>query len=250
VGDATTVTPVAGSTGGLGQAVTLVAGGTGGLGRAVSQAFLAAGATVAVTYRKRAEFDELHRLVGADAARLSGHESDVTDDASARALVESVVRQQGRLDALVNTVGGYGGGQKLWEIDRSLLERMLTLNLYSGFALTRAAVPVMLKQRHGSIVNVAAKAAFTHPAGAAAYAASKAAALALIGSLAAEVAGSGVRVNSIVPSIFDTEANRRDMPHADFSKWPKPQDLARVVLFLCSDAAKSIHGAAIPVDAY
>lgn len=230
--------------------VALVAGGTGGLGRAVSQAFLAAGTTVVVTYRKQPEYDELTRLAGADAARLRGQLSDVTDEAQARTLVERVVREHGRLDALVNTVGGYGGGQKLWEMDRSLLERMLTLNLYSGFALARAAVPVMLQQHRGSIVNVAAQAALTHPAGAAAYAAAKAAALAMMGSLAREVTGTGVRINSVVPSIFDTDANRRDMPHADFSKWPKPQDIARVIVFLSSDAARSIHGAVVPVDAY
>jgi len=228
--------------------VTLVAGGTGGLGRAVSTAFLAAGATVIVTYRKQEEYDELSRQVDSDL--LAGHRTDVTDDSAARALIERVIQRHGRLDALVNTVGGYDGGQKLWEVERGVLDRMLAMNLYSGFALARAAIPTMLRQRSGSLVNVAAKAAFTHPAGGAAYAASKAAALALMGSLAAELAGTGVRVNSIVPSIIDTEANRKAMPHADFSKWPKPEDIARVVLYLCSNAAKSIHGAALPVDAY
>jgi NAD(P)-dependent dehydrogenase (short-subunit alcohol dehydrogenase family) len=228
--------------------VTLVAGGTGGLGRAVSNAFLAAGATVVVTYRKQEEYDELSRQI--NSARLSGHRTDVTDDSAARALIERVVQTHGRLDALVNTVGGYDGGKKLWEVERAVLDRMLAMNLYSGFALARAAIPTMLKQSRGSVVNVAAKAALTHPAGGAAYAASKAAALALMGSLAAELAGTGVRVNSIVPSIIDTEANRKAMPHADFSKWPKPEDIARVVVYLCSDAAKSIHGAALPVDAY
>jgi len=86
-----------------------------------------------------------------------------------------------------------------------------------------------------------------HGAGASAYAASKAGAVALMDSLAAEVKGSGVRVNSILPSIIDTEANRKAMPAADFSKWPKPADIAQVILFLCSDEAKVIHGAAIPV---
>jgi NAD(P)-dependent dehydrogenase (short-subunit alcohol dehydrogenase family) len=86
-----------------------------------------------------------------------------------------------------------------------------------------------------------------HGAGASAYAASKAGALAVMDSLAAEVKGSGVRVNSILPSIIDTEANRRAMPTADFAKWPQPADIARVILFLCSDEAKVIHGAAIPV---
>ena len=86
-----------------------------------------------------------------------------------------------------------------------------------------------------------------HSPGAAAYSASKAAALALMGSLAAELSGSGVRVNSVLPSVIDTAANRKSMPKADFAKWPKPAEIARVILFLCSDDAEVIHGAAIPV---
>jgi len=104
-----------------------------------------------------------------------------------------------------------------------------------------------LKQGRGTIVNVAAKAAFDHAAGAAAYAASKAAALAMIDSLAADLKGSGVRVNSILPSIIDTAANRKAMPNANFAKWPKPEEIARVILFLCSDEAKVVQGAAVPV---
>ncbi len=148
---------------------------------------------------------------------------------------------------MVNAVGGYAGGLKLWEMETKVFEQMLNLNLRSGYALSRAAVRAMLKQGHGAIVNVAAKAAFDHAAGASAYAASKAAAVALLDSLAADVKGTGVRVNTILPSIIDTEANRKAMPKSDFSKWPKPQDIARVILFLCSDDAKVIHGAAIPV---
>src|SRR6202047_2961917 len=124
---------------------------------------------------------------------------------------------------------------------------MLALNLRSGFVLSRAVVPVMVKQSYGSIINVASKAAFDHAAGAAAYAASKAAAVAMMDSLAADLKGTGVRVNSILPSIIDTEANRKAMPGADFAKWPKPEDIARVILFLCSDDAKVVHGASIPV---
>jgi NAD(P)-dependent dehydrogenase (short-subunit alcohol dehydrogenase family) len=71
--------------------------------------------------------------------------------------------------------------------------------------------------------------------------------VALLDSLAADLKGSGVRANTILPSIIDTRANRKAMPKADFAKWPKPEDIARVILFLCSDDAKVIHGAAIPV---
>jgi len=227
--------------------VVLVAGGTGGLGRAVSRAFLEEGAQVGVTYRAPQESDALKEAVGARASQLEGFPVDVTDEAAVRQLIEKILAKHGRLDALVNTVGGYAGGTKLWELDTKVFDQMLALNLRSGYTLSRAAVRAMLKQGRGAIVNIAAKAAFDHAAGAAAYAASKAAAVAMLDSLAADLKGSGVRVNSILPSIIDTPANRQAIPSADFSKWPKPEDIARVILFLCGDDAKVIHGATIPV---
>jgi len=227
--------------------LVLVAGGTGGLGRAVSLAFLEEGAKVVVTYREQKEFDAVKSEAGANGSSIEGHRVDVTDETAVRQLLDRIVAEHGRLDALVNTVGGYAGGVNLWELETKVFDQMLALNLRSGYALSRAAIPAMLKEKHGAIVNVAAKAALDHGAGAAAYAASKAGALALMDSLAAEVKGTGVRVNSILPSIIDTEANRKAMPNADFAKWPKPEEIARVILFLCSDDAKVIHGAALPV---
>jgi NAD(P)-dependent dehydrogenase (short-subunit alcohol dehydrogenase family) len=227
--------------------VVLVAGGTGGLGRAVALAFLEEGAKVVVTYRAQEEFDALKSAAGTNGSRLEGHTVDVTEEAAVRQLIEKIVGKHRQLDAMVNTVGGYAGGTKLWELETKVFEQMLALNLRSGYALLRAAVRAMLKEGHGAIVNVASKAAVDHAAGAAAYAASKSAAVALLDSLAADLKGSGVRVNTILPSIIDTTANRKAMPAEDFSKWPKAEDIARVILFLCSDDAKVIHGAAIPV---
>jgi NAD(P)-dependent dehydrogenase (short-subunit alcohol dehydrogenase family) len=229
-----------------GQAV-LVAGGTGGLGRAVSLAFLAEDAKVIVTYRNEQEFAALKSAAGANGSSLVGHRVDVTEEAAARQLISTILAEHGRLDAMVNTVGGYAGGIKLWETDAKVFDQMLALNLRSGLLLSRAVIPQMLDKRRGAIVNVASKAALDHAGGASAYAASKAAAVAMMDSLAEDLKGTGVRVNSILPSIIDTEANRKAMPQADFSKWPKPEDIARVILFLCSDDAKVIHGAAVPV---
>jgi NAD(P)-dependent dehydrogenase (short-subunit alcohol dehydrogenase family) len=227
--------------------VALVAGGTGGLGHAVSLAFLDDGAKVVVTYRDQKELDALKREAGGHGSSLEGYMVDVTDEGSVRQLFDKILAEHGRVDALVNTVGAYAGGVNLWEVETKTFDQMIALNLRSGYILARAAVPAMLKQKSGAIVNISSKAAVDHGAGASAYAASKAGALALMDSLAAEVKGSGVRVNSILPSIIDTEANRKAMPTADFSKWPKPADIARVILFLCSDETKVIHGAAIPV---
>jgi NAD(P)-dependent dehydrogenase (short-subunit alcohol dehydrogenase family) len=212
--------------------VALVAGGTGALGRAVTVAFLEEGGTVVVTYRKGAEFELLRGAAGAYVSRLEGHSVDVTNQNEVSQLVAAIIAKYGRLDVLINAVGGYAAGGKLWETDSKVLDQMLSLNLLSGYTLGRAVVPAMLKRGRGAIVNVASRAAIDHAAGAAAYAASKAAAVAMIDSLAADI---------------DTEENRKAMPDADFAKWPKPREIADVILFLCSDAARLIHGASIPV---
>ncbi|MGB6546359.1 MAG: SDR family NAD(P)-dependent oxidoreductase [Candidatus Acidiferrales bacterium] len=228
--------------------VALVAGGTGALGREVAMALLEAGARVAVTYRRADEFQAFvaaAERTGAPAPE--GASVDVTDVTAVETYVAELAARHGRLDILVNAVGGYGGGKNVWEAGADDYDRMMALNFKAGFALVHAIVPVMIRQNRGWIVNVASKAAYGHSAGAALYAASKAAALVLMESLAEEVKAYNINVNSIVPSIFDTAANRQAMPKADYSKWPKPEQIARVVLFLCSEDARLIHGAAIPV---
>jgi NAD(P)-dependent dehydrogenase (short-subunit alcohol dehydrogenase family) len=226
--------------------VALVTGGTGGLGRAVTLALLHEGASVIATYIKKDEADALRDAVGPH-AHLELLPLDATDESSCRALVDGITARHGHLDILVNAIGGYAGGKPLWETDPKTYQLMVTLNLHAGFNLARTVVPAMLRQKSGSIVNISSKAALDHAAGAAAYAASKAATLALFDCLAQDIKGTGIRVNSVLPSIIDTEPNRKAMPDADFSKWPKPEEITQVILFLCSAEAKLIHGAAIPV---
>lgn len=227
--------------------LVLVAGGNGGLGGAVSLAFLQQRALVAVTYRREEEFFSLKASTGKLAASLQGFPLDATDSADTGRVTQAVIARYGKIDVLVNCIGGYAGGEPLWKTGEEVFDRMLALNLRPGFVLARAIVPVMLKQGHGAIVNIASRSAYDHSAGACAYVASKAAAVAMFDSLAADLKGTGVRVNSVLPSIIDTEANRKAMPTADHAKWPRPEDIARVILFLCGPEAKLIHGASIPV---
>lgn len=228
--------------------IVLVTGGTGGLGREVTMAFLEAGAKVTVTYVVPEEFAALTSAAERiGATPPAGTNVDVTDEQTAGKFITEIVAKHGRLDVLVNTVGGYAGGTSVWDSDLHTYEKMLNLNLKAGFVLARAVVPQMIRQNRGWIVNIASKAAFDHAAGGSLYAASKAAALALMDSLAADVKPYNINVNSILPSIIDTAANRKAMPNADFSKWPKPQEIAQVILFLCSEEARVIQGAAIPV---
>jgi NAD(P)-dependent dehydrogenase (short-subunit alcohol dehydrogenase family) len=211
-------------------------------------AFLEAGATVLVTYRAVEELDAvLSAAQKIGATPPTGVNLDVTDVHAVEKFIAEIVARHGRLDILVNTVGGYAGGTNLWEVDPRTYDKMLQLNLNAGFVLARAVVPQMIKQNRGWIVNIASKAALDHAAGGALYAASKAAAVAMMDSLAADVKPFNINVNSVLPSIIDTAANRAAMPQADFSKWPKPEEIARVILFLCSEDARVIHGAAIPV---
>lgn len=228
--------------------IVLVTGGTGGLGREVTMAFLEAGAIVIVTYRAEAEFTAVvtaAQRIGATPP--AGLGVDVTDAEAVEKCIAEIVAKHDRLDILVNTVGGYAGGKKLWEVDAQTYDNMLQLNLKAGFVLAKAVVPQMIKQNRGWIVNIASKAAFDHAAGAGLYVATKAAAVAMMDSLAADVKTYNINVNSVLPSIIDTAANRKAMPGSDFAKWPKPEEIARVILFLCSEEGRVIHGAAIPV---
>jgi NAD(P)-dependent dehydrogenase (short-subunit alcohol dehydrogenase family) len=226
--------------------VALVTGGTGGLGRAVTLALLHEGASVIASYIVKEEADALRDAVGPH-AHLELLPLDATNEEECRTFVDGITARHGHLDILVNAIGGYAGGKPMWETDTKTYQLMLTLNLRAGHNLAKAVVPAMLRQKSGAIVSIASKAAVDHAAGAGAYAASKAAALALFDCLAQDVKGTGVRVNSVLPSIIDTEPNRKAMPTADFSRWPKPEEIAQVILFLCSAEAKLIHGAAIPV---
>jgi len=227
----------------------LVAGASGALGRAVCLAFLEARAHVAATARSADGLRALAEGAGAGRERLRTFPADASDPAAAVRLVAAVVAACGSFDSVVDTVGAWEGGTPLWETDPDDFERMLSANLRSAFSIARAALPHLLEQRRGWIVSVASRAAFGGQAGSAAYAAAKAGLVALVASVAAEVQGRGVNVNAVVPDVIDTPANRHAMPRADRARWSRPEDIARVIRFLCTEDARAIQGAAIPVTA-
>jgi NAD(P)-dependent dehydrogenase (short-subunit alcohol dehydrogenase family) len=229
--------------------VVAVAGATGALGRAVCAACLAAGARVAGAARRDEELRRLAASLAPAPDRFLPCAADAGEAAGAERLVAAASDAYGRVDALVNAAGAWEGGRPTWETDPAAYQRLLATNLGTMFHLARAALPRMLAQGGGAVVGVASVAAHGGQAGSAAYAASKAGLLALLASLALEVRGRGVRVNAIVPDVIDTESNRRAMPGGDFSRWVKPEHVARVVVFLCSDLGQAIHGAQIPVSA-
>ena len=228
--------------------VAVVTGGAGALGSAVVKAFLDAGARVVVPHRKDGELEGLRARLGiAEDASLTGSTVDLTDEASVAAFFEHARSEAGSVNALVNAAGSFAGGSAVQETPWAEWEEMLAVNLKTAVLASQAAARQMSARGGGAIVNVSARAALHSGEKIAAYAASKRALLQLTEAMAAELAPSGVTVNAVLPSTIDTPANRKAMPGADFSTWTKPEEIARVVLFLAGPDARTVTGAQIPV---
>lgn len=227
--------------------VVVVAGAAGNLGQAVARAFAAAGANLVlldhVSGRLRGLFSE---WTGVSEHLLLGS-MDATDAGAVEGAVQAALERYGRVDVLANTVGGYRAGKPVHETSLDTWQFMLDLNARSAFVLSQAVVPHMLERGGGKIVHVGARAALSGSAKAAAYSASKAALVRLVESLAAELRRQKINVNCVLPGTIDTPDNREAMPKADHSRWVPPEAIADVILFLASDAARAIHGAAVPV---
>ena len=220
--------------------VVLVTGADGGLGTSVTQAFLDAGATVVGSSRKiqQSAFNN---------ANFTAVPGDITSLNNARTIVNQVIERFRRLDVLAHTVGGFAGGQSVADTDDTIFQRMFDMNLRSVFHMVRAALSALRKSGNGRIIAIGSRAALEPGAGVGAYSASKAAMLSLMKTVALENQDAGVTANVILPGTMDTPANRAAMPNADFSKWVHPSHVASLVLWLASDAAREVNGAAIPV---
>ena len=230
--------------------VALVTGATGGLGPAIVKGLLdASAAVVGVSQHVDEQRErEMRERIAADAgARFTLVAADAQDEASVAQVVGNVVAQHGRLDILVNGIGGYYAGDPVAETLLENWQRMLDLNLRPTFLFSKYAARTMVAQQGGRIINVSSRAAYSGRKNAAAYATAKNGVITLTEAQAEEMRGAGVTVNAVVPSIIDTPANRAAMPNADTSRWPTAEQVARVILFLASEDAGLISGAAIPV---
>ncbi|MCM8748953.1 SDR family oxidoreductase [Thermomicrobiaceae bacterium CFH 74404] len=228
------------------SSVTMVTGGTGQLGRVVVRRFAEAGSQVVVPYRTPGKWEELQAELGPLTSRVDGLHADLIDEATVQRAVAQALARHGRIDHLLCLAGGFAGGRFL-ETGIDLWEQMLALNLRPTLLALHAVLPHLVERGSGRVVTVGARQAVEPSAGAPAYAASKAAVIVLTQSLARELRGTGVTINCIVPSTIDTETNRRTMPKADPTKWVKPEEVAALLLFLCSPEAEAINGAVIPI---
>jgi NAD(P)-dependent dehydrogenase (short-subunit alcohol dehydrogenase family) len=220
----------------------LVTGGTGGLGAAVTRAFLEEGWRVVVPWVAERELERVE-----EHERLELVQADLFDPDAVARVVETAGPS---LRALVNLVGGFAIHERVHETPIEVFEEQLRLNLRAAYLACAAALPAMLNQSpptRGSIVCVSSRAARRPFPGAAGYIVAKAAVLALVDALDAEYRADGIRVNAVLPSVIDTPANRSSMPDADFDTWVRPEQIGRVIRFLCSDDASVTSGAHVPV---
>lgn len=227
--------------------VVMITGASGNLGSAAGRAFRAAGARLALIDRHEdILMQEFPELINDPDCFMSGN-ADLTSLEVANQVVSAAIDYFGRVDVLVNTVGGYRAGTPVHKTSVETWDFMLNLNARTVFITTQCLVPHMLRQGSGKIIHLAARPGLTGAANAAAYSASKAAVIRVVESASAEVKGQGININCILPGTLDTPQNREASPDADANHWVTPDSLANVILFLASDAARDIHGAAIPV---
>lgn len=221
----------------------IVTGGTGALGTSVVGAFLEAGWNVILPW-----------IVEEEAARLSPRDglslvrADLFDEKSVAGVVRLATEdRESPLGAVVNLVGGYSEPGKVHEASIDDFEAQLRLNLRPTYLVCHAALPAMLASGRGAIVCVGSRAALRPFPGVSGYVVAKAGVEAFVRALDVEYRDQGIRANAVLPSIIDTSANRKSQPDEDFSKWVQPGEIARVILFLCSDESSPTTGAAIPV---
>jgi len=222
----------------------MITGAAGHLGRAVAAAFAAEGANLVLVDLKH---DALAQAFGGEGEARLFAPTDLLEAAQVQAAVDTALQRFGRIDVLCNIAGGFRMGDAVHETSDATWDFMLDLNARTLLHTARAVVPAMLRQGGGRIVNVASFAAGRGQPRMAAYCVAKDAVVRLTEAMAAELRERGVNVNCVLPTVIDTPDNRRAMPDADPSRWVAPADLAAVIAFLASDAARAVHGAALPV---
>jgi len=228
--------------------VVVVTGAAGNLGAAVGLAFGGAGAHLVLIDRKANRLAQMFPDFANSDDHLLATGVDLSAPEAVDAAITSAIDQFGRIDILVNAIGGYRAGKPAHETDLDTWDLMHNLNARSVFIASKAVVPHMLESGSGKIINIGARPGLQGRGKMAAYSASKSAVIRLTESMAAELGEKDINVNCILPGTIDTPQNREAMPKADFARWVTPEALAKVILFLASEAASPINGAAIPVS--
>jgi NAD(P)-dependent dehydrogenase (short-subunit alcohol dehydrogenase family) len=227
--------------------VVVITGTTGNLGTAVARKFMVSGAKMGFLERSPDKMKKIFPETVNASDQYLVQQVDVTNPDSMEEAANVLLRKFGRIDILINTVGGYRAGAPLHQTPLDTLDFMLNLNARSVFVSCQAFIPSMIENNYGKIVNVSARPGLIGVRNAAAYSASKSAVIRLTESISSELKHKGINVNCVLPGTIDTPQNRQATPDTDFNRWVSPESIADVILFLVSDVSSAIHGAAIPV---
>lgn len=227
--------------------VVMITGAIGNLGSVLARSFQTSHAKLALVDRGKDRLKQTFPDMVDSPDYLLINCADLMNENEVEVSVAEAFQHFKRIDVLVNTVGGFRAGKMLHETPVEMLDFMINLNAKAVFIACQQVIPKMLEGGSGKIINLAARPGLESRAGMAAYSASKSAVFRFTESMAAELKDLGINVNCVIPGTIDTQPNRQAMREADFSKWVKPESLADVILFLASDSARDIHGAAIPV---
>ena len=222
----------------------VITGAAGSLGRVVATVFAERGANLVLV-----DLDQkaLEKVFESPQQRHLLAPTNLLDQAQVDATVKSAIARFRRIDGLVNLAGGFRMGEPVHATSDANWNFLLDINVRTLMRAAHAVVPRMLVQGGGKIVNVGAHSAQRGVAQMGAYIAAKSAVIRLTETMAAELRDKNINVNCVLPTIIDTPENRSSMPNADPTRWVAPQDLANVIAFLASDAARAVHGAAVPV---
>jgi NAD(P)-dependent dehydrogenase (short-subunit alcohol dehydrogenase family) len=229
-----------------GAKVAIVTGAAGNLGGAVARTFASQGARLALVDLDPQAIERTRQGLPAG-CESAAFPTDLMDAQAVEAMASAVAAHYGRVDVLANIAGGFTMGPPVHETPDKDWELMLNLNARTVFYCCRAVVPRMLTSGGGRIVNVSARAATRGVGHMGPYCTSKAAVITLTEALADELKEQGINVNCVLPGTLDTPQNRAAMPDQDPSRWVPLEALADVILFLASDAARAVSGAAVPV---
>ena len=224
--------------------ITLITGGTGALGHVVAERFLQEGSKVATSYLFE---DELKRLSENFKKNVSVVRADVTEDEDVAALFHQVITKHGKVDILINIVGGFLPRANLKDVKTKDWDHMININLRSVFLCSRTFLQNLGRASYGRIISISAMPVFKPAAGRGPYSVSKAGVYMMTQVLGEELKGTGITANAIAPSILRTQANISSMPDENPAKWVAPEEVAEVMLLLCSDKGSSINGTCIPM---
>jgi NAD(P)-dependent dehydrogenase (short-subunit alcohol dehydrogenase family) len=230
---------------------SIITGGTGELGRVVVDRFAEEGMKIYVPTQTIDKFREIFDSSKSENSKefklrkIYGLQCDAINEDSVKNFISDVLKAEGRIDYLINTVGGFHKKTNIVDMDSGLVDKMLDLNFKSTFYFCKNVLKSMIEHNYGKIVAIGAMPALEISAGRLAYSVSKSSVINLIQTIAEETKENNITANVIVPSIINTAPNRESMPKADFNKWVKPEDIAETILFLLSDKAASYRGSVI-----